>query len=164
MSEILGGLLVASALSGIVPVINAELLVLVAAAAVPALGVPLVAVISTIGQMSTKFSLFAVARWAPSRLPKRARSALERASRPLEKRQGAVWSLLFTSATTGVPPFYGVSLAAGAIGVRTSSFLTSGTLGRLIRFGVLAWIGQSVGPDAIAAFAGIDSLSTEGVG
>lgn len=154
MLDILGGLLLATAVSGIVPLVNAELLVVTAAAALPAVGVPLVALASTLGQMSTKFSLFAVARWAPSRLPAKARRALDRAGRPIRERDGAVASLVFTSAAVGVPPFYGVSLAAGAFGVKPWSFLASGSAGRLLRFGVLAWLGRRVGSEALEIFAG----------
>lgn len=155
MLEILGGLVLATAVSGVLPVVNAEVLVVTAAAAMPAAAVPLVAMASTVGQMSTKFSLFAVARWAPSRLPAKARHALDSATRPLERRKGAVSSLVFTSAATGIPPFYGVSLAAGALGVRPASFLASGSLGRLARFAVLAWLGQRVGSEALEVFAGV---------
>ncbi len=155
MVEILGGLVLATAVSGVLPIVNAELLVITAAAALPAIGVPLVALASTLGQMSTKFSLFAVARWAPTRLPAKARRALDRATRPLEKRDGAVSSLVFASAATGVPPFYGVSLAAGALGVKPMSFLASGSLGRFGRFAVLAWLGHRVGSEALEIFAGV---------
>lgn len=155
MLEILGGLLLATAVSGILPIVNAELLVVTAAAALPAVGVPLVALASTVGQMSTKFSLFAAARWAPSRLPGKAKRALERAGEPIRERDGAVSSLVFTSAATGIPPFYGVSLAAGAFGVKPWSFLASGSAGRLLRFGVLAWLGQKVGSEALELFAGV---------
>lgn len=145
MWEVLGGLLFAAAVSGVVPLVNAELLVVAAAAALPATAAPLVVLASTVGQMSTKLSLFALARWAPSRLPAKARGALTRAAGSLENRGGAVWSLVFTSAVTGIPPFYGVSLAAGTLGVRTSSFVTGGCCGRLVRFGALAWLGRGLG-------------------
>ena len=148
MWEILGGLLVSTAISGLVPVVNAEILVLVAAAAVPAVGVPLVAITSTLGQMSTKTSLFMLARRAPHRLRGRARGVLERVRRRVERRGGAAGSLVFASAATGVPPFYGVSLASGALGMRLLPFFLAGGAGRLIRFGLLAWTGHTVGGSA----------------
>lgn len=154
MWEILVGLILATAVSGVVPLVNAELLVVTAAAALPAVGVPLVALASTLGQMSTKMSLFALAKWAPSRLPAKAARALERAARPLRERDGAVTGVVFCSAATGIPPFYGMSLAAGALGVRTWGFLASGSLGRLVRFGALAWIGRELGAEAVEMFAG----------
>lgn len=160
MWEMLGGLLLASAVSGVVPLVNAELLVVTAAAALPAVGVPLVALASTMGQMSAKFSLFAVARWAPSRLPVKAKGALERASSRLGERGGTVSSLVFTSAATGFPPFYGISIAAGALGVPAVSFLASGGLGRLVRFAVLAWLGRHVGAEALDLLAAVPTLSS----
>lgn len=151
MWEILGGLLVGCAVSGVLPLVNAELLVAGAALAAPGIGVPLVAAVSAAGQMITKTALFGLARWAPSRLPEKGRSALARASAALERRGSAVGSLVFTSAAVGLPPFYGVSLAAGALGMRTRSFVLSGGAGRLVRFGVLAWVARHVGVGLLEA-------------
>ena len=149
MWEILGGLLVGTAISGVLPIVNAEALVFVASAAVPQFAVPLVALASAAGQMSSKTSLFALARWAPTRLPRRARSVLARASGRVEARGGTVGSLVFASAVTGVPPFYGVSLASGALGMRLRSFVLNGFGGRLVRFGAIAWAGNRFGDVAI---------------
>jgi membrane protein YqaA with SNARE-associated domain len=145
MWEILGGLLIGTAVSGIVPLINAELLVVAAAIAAPGVGVPLVVAVSTAGQMSTKTLLYSVARWAPGRLPPRARAVLDRASGAMAARGGAATSLVFASAAIGVPPFYGVSLAAGALKMRLQDFLVSGAVGRVIRFGAIAWAARSIG-------------------
>jgi membrane protein YqaA with SNARE-associated domain len=144
MMEILGGLIVATAVSGVLPLVNAELVVVGAAAAVPAMGIPLVAAASTLGQMSTKTTLFALARWAPSRLPTRARDAVARAAASVDRRGGAVSSLVFTSAATGLPPFYGVSLATGALGMPVARFVLVGGLGRFLRFGALAWLARGL--------------------
>ena len=145
MWEILGGLLIGTAVSGILPLVNAELLVVGAALAAPAVGVPLVVAVSTCGQMLTKTLLFALARWAPGRLPVRARAVLDRASGAVAARGGAASSLVFASAAIGVPPFYGVSLAAGALGMRLGSFLLSGGMGRVLRFGALACAARFIG-------------------
>jgi membrane protein YqaA with SNARE-associated domain len=145
MWEILAGLLVGTAVSGILPLVNAELLVVGAAVAAPEIGVPLVVVVSTAGQMSTKALLYGVARSAPGRLPPKARAVLDKASGALAARGGAASSLVFTSAAVGVPPFYGVSLAAGALGMRPRSFLVSGAVGRVVRFGVIAWAARWAG-------------------
>ena len=139
MWEILGGLLIGTAVSGLVPLVNAELLVTGAAIAAPGVGVPIVAAVSAVGQMLTKTLLFGVARWAPSRLPLKARSALERASQAVASRGSAADSVVFTSAAVGLPPFFGISLAAGAVGMSLRRFVISGGAGRLVRFGVLAW-------------------------
>jgi membrane protein YqaA with SNARE-associated domain len=145
MWEILGGLLLGTVVSGVLPLVNAELLVAGAAVAAPGIGVPIVAAVSAGGQMISKTLLFGVARWAPSRLPVRARTTLERTSQAVANRGGAAGSLVFTSAAVGLPPFYGVSLAAGALGMRLRSFVLSGAVGRLLRFGALAWAARHVG-------------------
>ena len=145
MWEVLGGLLVGTAVSGLIPVVNADILVLAAAAALPAIGVPLVALTSTLGQMTSKTSLFLVARSTPHRLRGRARSVLDSARETVERRGGAAGSLVYASAATGIPPFYGVSLATGALGMRLFHFCVAGSAGRFIRFGLLAWTGHTVG-------------------
>ena len=151
MWEILGGLLVGTVVSGVVPLVNAEILVAGAAVAAPAVGVPLVAVVSAFGQMISKTLLFSVARWAPGRLPKKARAALERASQAVERRGGTASSMVFASAAVGLPPFYGVSLAAGALGMRLRTFVVSGGIGRLLRFAALAWAARYVGAGFLGA-------------
>jgi len=153
MWEILTGLLVGTAISGIFPLVNAELLVVAAAAAVPGFGVPLVIAVSTIGQMSTKTLLFVLARWAPAKLPERARARVAKASEAASERGGAAGSMVFVSATLGFPPFYGVSLACGALHMPMLPFVLCGTAGRAARFGVLAWIGHKLGASAIKMLA-----------
>jgi membrane protein YqaA with SNARE-associated domain len=95
--------------------------------------------------MTTKTLLYGIARWAPARLPAKARGVLERASAAVAARGGAAGSLVFTSAVIGVPPFYGVSLAAGALHMRLRSFLVGGALGRIVRFGAIAWGARYIG-------------------
>lgn len=145
MWEILAGLLVGTAASGLVPLVNAELLVIGVVVAAPEIGIPLVAMVSTTGQMLSKTALFGVARWAPGRLRGKARAALDRASGAVVRRGGAVSSMVFASAVTGIPPFYGTSLAAGALGMRLRSFVLSGGAGRLVRFALIAWAARHVG-------------------
>ena len=155
MWEILGGLLLGTAASGILPLVNAELLVVGVVVAAPEIGVPLVAAVSATGQMLTKTMLFGLARLAPGRLKGKARAALDRAAGAVTARGGAASSLIFASAVTGVPPFYGVSLAAGALGMRLRSFLVSGTAGRLLRFAAIAWAARLAGNGATELLASL---------
>jgi membrane protein YqaA with SNARE-associated domain len=145
MWEILAGLALGCVMSGVVPLVNAELLVIAAAVAVPAPGLPLVVIVATAGQMLSKTMLFELARRAPRRLPERARGALDRAVDRVRERGGAAGTLVFASAASGIPPFYGVSLAGGALGMRVQTFLLTGTAGRGLRFAVLAWAAHAVG-------------------
>ena len=146
------GVLTAAAVSGVLPLVNAELLILGAAAAVPMAGVPWVILACTVGQMSTKTALFGLARWAPAYLPEKARARLARASEAASQREGAVGSVIFTSALTGLPPFYGTSLACGALGTHPGGFVAAGLLGRGLRFAVLGWLGHTLGSRAITLF------------
>ncbi len=163
VSEILGGLLVGAAVSGVVPVINAELLVAGAVVGAPHLSIPVVAFVSATGQMITKTTLFLLARWAPHRLTGKARAALDRASQAVAARGGAAGSLVFASALTGLPPFFGVSLAAGAVGMRLRSFLATGGVGRVVRFAIIAWAAREVGGGAAEVLASISPVG-EAVG
>jgi len=153
MWDVLGGLLIGAAVSGIVPLVNAELLVAGAAVAAPGIGVPLVAAVSAAGQMATKTLLYGMARWAPTKLPRRGREALARASGAVSSKGGTAGSVVFLSAAVGVPPFFGVSLAAGALGVRLRRFLINGTAGRVLRFGAIAWAARVVGESAFEVLA-----------
>ena len=145
MSEMLVGLALGCLVSGVVPLVNAELLVIAAAVAAPTAVLPLVVIVATMGQMLSKAALFELARRAPRRLPERARTALDGAVERIRARGGAAGSLVFASAASGIPPFYGMSLAGGALGMRIQTFLLTGTAGRGLRFAVLAWAAHSVG-------------------
>ena len=57
--------------------------------------------------------------------------------------------LVLVSSAIGVPPFFLVTLAAGAVGVNFRRFVIAGTIGRLMRFGSLALL-----PHAIARIGG----------
>ncbi|MEK9500526.1 hypothetical protein [Gaopeijia maritima] len=145
MWEIIGALLVGCVVSGVVPLVNAELLVVAAAVAVPPAALPLVVAASTVGQMISKTLLFSLARWAPTRLPDRATARLDRAVEAVRDRGGAAGSLMFVSALVGLPPFYGLSLAAGVLGMPLALFLATGTAGRAVRFAALAWAAHFLG-------------------
>jgi membrane protein YqaA with SNARE-associated domain len=149
MIEVLGGLLVGAAVSGVVPVLNAELLVAGVVIAAPQIAIPAIALVAAAGQMFTKSALFMAARCAPHRLKGKSRGALDRAAATVAQRGGAATSLVLTSALTGLPPFFGVSLAAGALGMRLRSFVASGAVGRVVRFAAVAWAARAVGGDAL---------------
>ncbi len=154
MWEILGGLLIGTAVSGILPLVNAELLVAGAALAVPAAGLPLVALVVHRGAdvhevPPLRAGALGARRGSPSG---RGRSSAGRL-RPSRARHGATGSLVFTSAAVGLPPFYGVALACGALHVRGRTFLVAGAAGRAVRFGVLAWSARLLGDTGASLLA-----------
>jgi membrane protein YqaA with SNARE-associated domain len=125
--------------SAIVPWINAEVVVLslpAVAGSTPAL-VALVGV-ATLGQMAGKSVIYWAARRGV-RAPSAAMQArLDDWRLRLEHRRYALPALVFVSSVVGIPPFYLMTLLAGALGMSFPLFLVAGTAGRLVRFGSLA--------------------------
>ena len=125
--------------SGLIPLVNAEVLVAGAAvAAPPGYVIPVIAV-CTLGQMVAKVGLYAGARWLPERLPAKARARLDRASEKTKRLEQAGFTLVLVSSVVGIPPFYLITLAAGAMRLNLTAFIVVGLLGRAVRFGIIAY-------------------------
>lgn len=134
-----------TAVSAVVPWVNAEIVLLsfTATAASPAAMMVLV-VVATAGQMTGKLVLYAAGRQG-SRAPS------QRVARLLE-----VWGprcmanparadrFVLVSSAIGFPPFIVTSLLAGALGMDVARFLVAGTVGRLLHFGGLVLLGNLV--------------------
>jgi membrane protein YqaA with SNARE-associated domain len=118
--------------SSLVPFVNAELLLLGLALAAPA-AAPMLAVVVAVGQMAGKSALFLGAR----RVSESALAARLERWRLNGRGRVAGGPLVGLSALTGLPPFYLLSIAAPALGVRFRTFLVMGLAGRLLRFGAL---------------------------
>ena len=138
----------ASVVSGFIPSVNAEIVVAGAAVAAPPGYMIAVIVVCSVGQMLAKVALYAGMRWLPERLPKKATARLERASEKVRKLEQAGLSLVLVSAIVGLPPFYLISLAAGAMKLNLTGFIVTGTVGRVIRFAIIAYGAVAAG-DAI---------------
>jgi membrane protein YqaA with SNARE-associated domain len=128
---------------GILPVFNVELYLLSVAALSGGTSPLPVALAACLGQMAAKTILYFGARGL-LRLPSiglRAPTAATlgfaqggRLSERLARGSLAAAALVLASAFTGMPPFYAVSVAAGALRVRFVCFLLAGGLGRFLRF------------------------------
>jgi membrane protein YqaA with SNARE-associated domain len=126
----------AAFLSGFVPVVNIEAYLVAAAALAPAVPAPGVVAAAALGQMAAKTLLFLGGRGlvsVPSRGAERARDLAAR----LAARGRSAPALVFTSALTGLPPFFVVSVAAGMGGLRAGPFVVAGLAGRFLRFGAV---------------------------
>ena len=123
--------------SGIVPIVNAELYVLFLGAAAPRPLLPVLLVVVTLAHMGGK----SVAYWAGrnfERLPGgRLRRWIAAGRSRFGERRTLGGALLFTSALTGLPPFYALAVGAGVVRYSYPAFLAVGTAGRLLRFGAL---------------------------
>jgi membrane protein YqaA with SNARE-associated domain len=118
--------------SGFVPVLNLEAFLAGAAALSSEATLLLVVVPATVGQMAAKTLLYLGGRglvelpWgAPSRVRE---SAARLAAAPRSA------GVVFSSALVGLPPFYLVSVGAGAMRVPPLVFVGLGTVGRFLRF------------------------------
>ncbi len=131
--------------SAVLPWINAEALVvslpLMASSRTELLALILVA---TAGQMLGKCAVYWSGRGAGSSPPERLEASIERWRGRFARRPSAALGMVFVSSAVGLPPFYVMSLLAGALKLDFVRFLASGTCGRLVRFGVLALCSQSV--------------------
>lgn len=122
--------------AGLIPfVINVELYLVAVAALTNASPVAMVGLM-TLGQMIAKFLLYLAGKGALNlRFIRRER--MERAAAAFDKYRGHTLGVVAFSAVTGFPPFYAVSLLAGAARLPAASFLVVGTVGRIIRFGAV---------------------------
>lgn len=135
---LIGGAFLSSVISGLVPLVNGEVVVAGAAlAATPDARLPLLGACAA-GQMLAKTCLYGLARWSPERLPHRARQTLARA-RELRLSRRSAAAVVLTSACIGLPPFYLVSLAAGALRIPPAVFVIAGTVGIVARYAAIVW-------------------------
>lgn len=127
--------------SGVVPIVNAEIYLVGVVLAVG--GIPealILAVIVSIGQMVAKAVIYQTARGATNLGEKSSGfgAKLERARAKVEKWKSKPLGVTFVSASVGLPPFYIVSLVAGILQVRFRAFMLVGLAGRTLRFGTIA--------------------------
>ncbi len=134
--------------SGFVPLVNAEAyLVSVSALCSPAMAVPL-ALAAALGQMSAKALLFlsgrGVVQLPLGRYSARMQARMEATRARLESHRRHTAAFLFASAFTGLPPFYFVSILAGALRLPFVTFALAGLAGRCLRFGLFIGLPQAL--------------------
>lgn len=142
---IYAGTFVICFLSGVIPLINAEVYLVAVSAVVgsPAL-VLTVTLLAALGQMVAKAVLALAARGTLSLPLGRYQAKLEAARTKVARWQEKPLLVTFASASLGLPPLYLTSLLVGVLGIRLWSFLAVGLVGRVLRFGVVAAIPQIV--------------------
>lgn len=126
--------------SGIVPLVNAELYIVLLGTAAPRSLLPALLVVATLSHMVGKSVMYLAGR-SLDRLPPSAftqRVAAARAT--LAHRPALGGALVFTSALTGLPPFYAVAVGSGVVRYSFASFFVLGAAGRLLRFGALVFL------------------------
>lgn len=136
---LLGASFVVGVVSGLLPVLNTEAFLLAVAVLAPPASLPSAVVLTTAGQMAAKSLLYLSGSGALS-LPvlERPMARLVELREKLERRRTGTAAVVFASASTGFPPFYLVSVAAGAMHWPLAGFLLVGGSGRLLRFAAVA--------------------------
>jgi membrane protein YqaA with SNARE-associated domain len=129
--------------SALMPWVNGEVLLLsLSIFARSPLQVVLLVVLATSGQIIGKCVLYWAGRGVipigSGRIGKILSSWRDRFSRSSVK---PMW-LVFISAASGIPPFYVITVLAGAFRLKFPQFIAVGACGRLIHFGVLALLPQ----------------------
>jgi len=129
------GLAVASA---VFPWVNAEVIVLSLPAVAPSkTALVILLLVATAGQMTGKCFLYWASRKGNRVLRGRAGEILAKWRERLEAKPSKAVALVLVSSTVGLPPFYLMTLLAGALKMNFLTFLAAGTTGRLVRFGAL---------------------------
>jgi membrane protein YqaA with SNARE-associated domain len=127
-----------SIVSALVPWVNAEAILLAFTASARSWAqLGLLVLVATAGQMIGKCVLYSAARTAARRQPRRVDGRVERWRHRLESSPRSALMLVFVSSAAGVPPFYVMTMLAGACRLGFAGFVSAGTAGRLIRFGAL---------------------------
>jgi membrane protein YqaA with SNARE-associated domain len=128
--------------SGFVPLVNTELYLLsVSTLGTLPLAFPLT-LAAALGQMTAKCLLYLAGRGVLKIPLGRYEGRLQAAHAALEGHRSRTHIFLFTSAFSGVPPFYLVSILAGSLRVRFGGFLAAGLAGRFVRFGLCVIVPQ----------------------
>lgn len=121
-------------ISGFVPVVNIEVyLVWVAVLTPRSQGIP-ITILATLGQMTAKTLMYlggAGILKITLRKPEEKMAAIQQ---KFERWKNRISLFLFLSAFLGVPPFYLVSIASGALKIKLPRFLMAGLTGRFLRF------------------------------
>ena len=131
-------LFAASVVSSLVPLVNAEALVVGSVLAAPPAFALAIAAVVTAGQVAGKVVLFLGGTGLmKSRRAKESPKARALALR-MEGRPRALRMTLFASASLGLPPLYLMAIVAGAARLPMPTFATLCVTGRFARFYALA--------------------------
>ena len=138
---IYGAAFVVGAISSVVPVIPAEIVLAgyVAIAGNFWLAIVLGLLVAT-GQMLLKIPMYQAARGATRLTHPAPDGKLAKAKRWIEKWKDKPYALTFVSATVGFPPFYFLVLVAGILEMRFRTFVAVGYVGRVVRFVTIALV------------------------
>jgi membrane protein YqaA with SNARE-associated domain len=130
---------VLSFLSALFPWINGEAVLLTCSALTPSHSqLPLLVLLTSSGQMAGKCLLYWMARGAIPLRTFRVSATVNSWRERLAKSSSKPTALAFISSAVGIPPFFILTIIFGILKIRFLPFFMAGSLGRLLRFGLLA--------------------------
>lgn len=124
-------------IAGFTPLVNAELYLLVVAVGLPRACVPAVVLAAAMGQMSAKMVWYAAGSGLVTFSSGRMHDYVERARQFADAHERLAMPTVALSSVTGIPPFFVVSIASGAVAFGTIRFLCIGLAGRIVRFALV---------------------------
>jgi membrane protein YqaA with SNARE-associated domain len=127
-----------SIVSALLPWVNCEVLLLsMSALARSPLDLVNIVLLTSAGQMAGKCALYWAGRGS-LRLPTgRVAKTVAAWRGKFESCPSGPAALVFISSALGIPPFYVITVLAGAFRMRFGTFVALGAAGRLLRFGLL---------------------------
>jgi membrane protein YqaA with SNARE-associated domain len=142
--ELIGATFVYCVGSAIIPVMHAEAyLITVSALSPPAVAWALV-VAATAGQMVGKVVMYLAGRGVVHIPSEWLQRRVAQAAARYQGQRNIGNGLIFVSSSTGLPPFFFVSVAAGMLRVPIPSFIVFGAAGRFLRFTVAVFLPQLI--------------------
>jgi membrane protein YqaA with SNARE-associated domain len=134
---------VLSIVSALLPWMNGEVLLLSCTAlARSPLDLVILVLLASAGQMAGKCGLYWAGRGTVNRQSGRIKAIVKNWQDRFRRSQGRSLTLVFVSSAVGIPPFYVITILAGAFRLKFASFIGVGACGRLVRFGLLVFIPQ----------------------
>jgi membrane protein YqaA with SNARE-associated domain len=134
----LGSVFAIGFVSALLPLVNAEIAAALLGTIATRALVPQLVLALTAGHLLGKCGLYGLGR-AADRLPEgRLLDRVHRAQRAVDEHERFGGSLLFTSALTGLPPYYVVTVACGVARFPFVPFVLVSAVGRVVRFGLVA--------------------------
>ncbi|NIP78469.1 MAG: hypothetical protein GWM90_04400 [Gemmatimonadetes bacterium] len=129
-------------IAGFTPLVNAELFLLAVAIGLEPACAPAVIVAAAVGQMTAKLVWYEAGAGLVRLGPGRMRDRVERARARVAAHRHMGGPFVLTSAVTGIPPFFAVSIASGVVAFGPARFMALGLVGRLVRFTVVLAVPQ----------------------
>ncbi len=143
LDHIFLGTFIVCFVSGVIPIVNAELFLL---ALVPVLKTPALehsaVLAATLGQMVSKIIIFGVCfkgmdnAWIQKKAPKK---QVNKWHNRIEKLGWKMHLVSFSSAFAGFPPYFVLTVVLGFLRTSWTWFLVTGFLGRGLRFAILVY-------------------------